>query len=134
MSRPVFKVFLVSTLCALPVIASATDQRFASPAGNISCNINQFVATCTIDEYQASFTDAPPDCDGIWGNTFYVLGRGEAEVGCLTAAEAAPERVLGYGQRIETGRIACISRLTGITCTNTEGRGFSVRRAEQRIF
>ncbi|MEM8536900.1 MAG: DUF6636 domain-containing protein [Pseudomonadota bacterium] len=118
----------------LPAQASGLDRPFASPTGNITCTINAFVATCTIAEYDPSFTNVPDSCNGDWGGTFYVVGRGEAKLGCLTSSVEPPNFVLGYGQSIDVGDLSCVSRPTGVTCTNAAGRGFSVRRAEQRIF
>ncbi len=42
--------------------------------------------------------------------------------------------VLPYGVTLELEGITCLSETTGMTCTNADGGGFAVRRAEQRIF
>ncbi len=118
----------------LPTVTTASDVRFASPTGNIVCNINAFVAACQIREFIPSFTTPPEDCDGSWGSYFFVLTRGAAKLGCVSEDIGNAGNILAYGDAVVYPQVTCISRTTGMTCTNSEGRGFTIRRVEQRIF
>jgi hypothetical protein len=117
-----------------PVVASATDVRFASPSGNITCVINDFVAACRIADYTPTYTNRPNSCEGEWGNYFFVVPSGEGKMGCISSEIDEPAATLPYGSSIDYTLLSCSSETTGITCTNTDGNGFSVRSAEQRIF
>jgi len=125
---------LVWGFLAGAAIAQTPDVQFASPTGNINCTINQFVVACQIDQLTPTYTDRPDDCAGTWGQYFYLSGNGVARIGCLTQDTAGAEDTLPYGASIEVAQITCVSRINGMTCTNAQGGGFFLRRAEQRIF
>nr|WP_156169393.1 DUF6636 domain-containing protein [Wenxinia marina] len=42
--------------------------------------------------------------------------------------------VLPYGQQIAFGPFTCTSEMSGVTCTNQGGHGFTLRRAAQQVF
>ena len=41
---------------------------------------------------------------------------------------------LGYGEAVTLGAFTCRSEKTGMTCTNGLGHGFSIAKAQQRLF
>jgi hypothetical protein len=45
-----------------------------------------------------------------------------------------PLETLNYGSSIRVGRIVCMSRLEGLTCTNPEGHGFFLSRQRVKLF
>ncbi|MCK0094683.1 hypothetical protein MWU60_03810 [Yoonia sp. F2084L] len=116
------------------VPAAAENIRFQSPSGNITCGLTEFAAFCTIEEYTPSFTQSPRACGGDWGSQFFVLSSGDGALGCVNMNTTAPAIVLPYGTSTSLSNIRCSSETTGITCTNRDGGGFSIRRARQRIF
>lgn len=122
------------TALAVPVAAQDSDVRFMSPSGIITCLINPYVAACQIAEYTPSFQSPPADCTADWGGYFSVSARGTAKLACSRADERSVAFTLSYGQTVRFAEIGCTSETTGVTCINGEGRGFQVRRSEQRIF
>lgn len=122
----------LAAICAGP--ATAENIRFQSPSGNIICGLSEFAAFCTIQEYSPSFTQSPRACSGDWGSQFFVLPSGDGALGCVTQNSNAPAIVLPYGTSTSLSDIRCSSEITGITCINRDGGGFSIRRARQRIF
>ena len=42
--------------------------------------------------------------------------------------------VLGYGEVWQRGGFTCKSEQAGVTCFNTDRRGFSLARAKQEVF
>lgn len=127
-------IIALGSLLSVQSPVAAADVRFASPTGNITCTINQFAAACQLTELSATFTDPPADCDGDWGRYFYVVARQSGQVGCVTQNTTTPASILEYGQSIQAGTLMCVSRRTGVTCRNSAGGGFTVRRSEQRLF
>ena len=120
-------------------LAQAEVQHFQSPSGNIQCVIAEIegdFVRCDLGVDRQSFTDRPANCDGNWGRSFGVTETGPGFLNCVTQAIDAPNEpvVLPYGVALELEMITCRSETTGMTCTNAEGGGFSVRRAEQRVF
>lgn len=128
---------LALALVAAPVSAGE-DLWFRSPSGNIHCVIAagpRPVARCDLLDFTPSFRRRPPDCDLDWGHAFEVAGRGPAGLVCAgdtVAVQGAP--VLDYGHSVTLGGITCRSERTGMTCTNRDGRGFSIARARQSLF
>jgi hypothetical protein len=124
-------------LCAGPSFAQ-DYVTFRSPTGNIGCAIylgDYAVARCDLLELTPSYRDRPADCDLDWGSAFAVGPVGRGEVACVGDTVFDPgASILDYGQEIRLGPFTCASAETGVTCTNAEGHGFSVRRAEQRVF
>jgi hypothetical protein len=115
------------------------DIAFQSPSGNIRCEMTRgalLAVRCDLGVDVQSYTDRPASCEGDWGTTFGVDQTGRGRLVCVTEPDSVPEmsNVLPYGRRAILDGITCQSELSGVTCTNLEGGGFEVRRAEQRIF
>ena len=132
---------LVSLLCLIGLsgAALAETQFFQSPSGNIQCVIgggDSVVVRCDLGVDQLTYDQKPATCDGDWGQSFGVMESGVGFINCVTDAIGAPKEVavLPYGVDLVLDGVTCRSETTGMTCTNTDGGGFSVRRAEQRIF
>lgn len=120
-------------------LSGAADIAFQSPSGNIRCDMSRdtlLSVRCELGVDQQSYTNRPTSCEGDWGTSFGLRQTGTGLVVCATDAVPAPEDrpVLPYGRRAILDGITCRSERSGVTCTNIEGGGFEVRRAEQRIF
>ena len=140
--------FVVSApvrLCALACIAlcssaaAEADISFQSPSGNIRCEMTRgapLAVRCDLGVDQQSYTNRPASCDGDWGTTFGLDQTGRGRLVCVSEGDPAPEvpDVLPYGRRAILDGIVCRSEISGVTCNNIQGGGFSVRRAEQRVF
>jgi hypothetical protein len=132
-------IFLSLLLWVIAWPVSAAEISFTSPSGNIRCQIQDTgvaSARCDLDVTRQSFTERPAGCEGVWGTSFAVLPQGPGIVNCATRTieRDGVATVLPYGASIGFAGIVCQSEETGMTCTNEDGGGFSIRRAEQRVY
>ena len=128
-------------LCLLATPALADDYiAFHSPTGNIHCGlyISADYTGVRCDVYQMtarSYTQAPPDCEFDWGNSFGVDATGKGYLACVSDAVADDTGLtLDYGKEISLGGITCSSAKTGMSCKNDAGHGFTIARAKQQLF
>jgi hypothetical protein len=132
------------SLLALAEPAFAQDSwwiSFQTPSGNIHClaandDIMGTFVDCELREMTGPVLMPRPDwCDLDWGHHFGMSEEGEAEMGCAGDTVVNSQgQVLPYGETIRLGRITCESQRTGLTCSNADGHGFVLARAEQGIF
>lgn len=119
--------------------ASPTTEpldTFATPSGNIACEITGEAATCTIAESAAEPVDLE-DCAGTAGQVVTVTAQG-ASTPCVTGAlpgSAAPGTpILDYGEETTVGDFTCASATSGVTCRHDPtGAGFSLARAGHQL-
>ncbi len=129
-------------LSLLPLAATALAQNaptgFQSPSSNIACQYFDYDRQHTLrcDIMEATVTaHRPADCDLEWGKAFEMQAKGSAIRLCYgdtVMDKALP--VLAYGEFWQRGGFTCTSEQTGVTCFNTERRGFSLSRAKQELF
>lgn len=108
--------------------------RFASPTGNIACDLNGSTmppeATCEVREHTYQ-PQVKASCDPGWANRF-TLRQGQAvEVNCYSGTDfhsALP--VQDYGRPLTVGSLACVlDEDTGVTCKDsTTGHYFQAAR------
>ena len=120
--------------------AMAEDFYFKTPSGNIHCgyddNDGKAYVRCDIRSYTPTTRKQPADCEQDWGFAF-AIGAGDKRGSILCAGDTviSPQaEALAYGSSWKRKGIECSSETTGITCTNRRGHGFSLSRAEQRVF
>jgi hypothetical protein len=119
---------------------AAADEflAFRSPSGNIGCMAMTGSWTgvrCDVMELAMSYPQRPADCDLDWGHAFEVAEAGPGTPVCAGDTVMDPgAMVLPYGGSITGGGVTCTSERTGMTCVNSQGHGFSVARAAQRVF
>ena len=80
--------------------------------------------------------DAPPkpaDCEFDWGPSVR-LSDGGATFLCVSDTVLGAGDVLAYGSEIRNGDFTCTSAETGVTCTNSDGSGFTLAKASYRFF
>jgi len=100
---------------------TATGGEFLSPSGNISCQVDFGPG----DEGALCLTIAPPRSVNmsVDGTLTECLG-----VQCLSNA-GLNTPTLAYGTQTGVGPFRCVSATTGITCTVTSGKGFTINTA-----
>ena len=77
----------------------------------------------------------PADCDLEWGKAFEMRSKGGAVRLCYGDTVMDPKMpVLAYGEVWQRGGFTCTAEQTGVTCFNTDRRGFSLARAKQDLF
>ncbi|MEM7339756.1 MAG: DUF6636 domain-containing protein [Actinomycetota bacterium] len=119
-----------------PVAVDIVDGSYAftSPSGNISCQmVSAFGVSCHIADKQWT-VDQPAGCEFDWGNAVGV-GTDGAFWECYSDVFWNPDApALDYGRRAIIGDYVCESEITGVTCSNSRGDGFSLARANAAIF
>ncbi|MEV7972918.1 hypothetical protein [Cellulomonas sp. NPDC089187] len=115
------------------VATSDTEQRFASPTGNIVCDMTGEGVTCTI----ANTSVEPPaiaGCTGAGTGHVITLTTGGVDVPCteqVPDAAGGDVEVLEYGSSQQVGEYTCTSGSDGMSCTGADGVGFRVATAER---
>jgi hypothetical protein len=111
-------------------------ESFQSPSGNIGCVVIEGAARCDAGKHSWAAprpADCPSEVDS--GQGLEVGASGEAGVVC--AGDTARDRsapVLDYGTASDVGGTICVSRKAGITCTNSDGHGFTISAESYRLF
>jgi hypothetical protein len=114
--------------------AAAQSSFFRTPSGNIYCAYFGSLR-CDIRSGLVPRPAKPAGCDFDWGGTFELGRTGAARVGCVSDSVFTPSaRVLRYGTRWSRGGIVCVSRTSGLRCTNASRRGFFLSRARSFRF
>lgn len=141
-----------AALLALALGAYASDRAdaqdpsgFRSPSGNIHCQYFKAAAgdppgsstlRCDLAATSNPQPRRPRDCPLEYGHAFEMLERGGSP-GRICHGDTAIDAslpVLAYGSVWTRGGFTCRSEPSGVTCTNSEGRGFALARAVQRLF
>jgi hypothetical protein len=115
---------------------TAAADGFTSPSGNIGCILSDTLVRCDIGERDWSPPPRPADCPEYsdYGQGLLLHPTGPARFVCAgdTAMGAGP--VLPYGQFEAGGGMSCNSEPSGMRCSNSDGRGFSIARQGYEIF
>ena len=130
---------LLACLCLPAPAALAQDMLFfRSPSGNIGCMmaIGDYAGVrCDMSDLTPSYRKRPADCDFDWGSSFGVDAQGKGYLACVSDSVMSQDAfTLGYGEAVTLGAFTCRSEKTGMTCTNGLGHGFSIAKAQQRLF
>lgn len=134
----------VLALLAVASLAHAQDHPigFLTPSKNIACQFftengqrnDQAVLRCDIMNLDTR-PHRPADCELEWGNAFEMSAKGAAGRICAGDTIMDPTLpVLAYGEVWQRAGFTCRSEQTGLTCFNAMQRGFSLARAEQKVF
>ncbi len=112
---------------------------FQSPDGNISCLIalGEYAdVRCDIEDYVPSHSGPPPNCDLDWGGVFTISEDDTiGQLGCVGDTIGGPGgRKLPYGETETLWKFSCTSQVSGMTCTNSKGHGFTVSKDKQTLF
>ena len=137
MTRP---LALAAVLISLSVASTASARliEFRTPSGNIGC-IGETVRAdnnirCDIRSRSRSPPPRPTSCQLDWGQGLSLNRAGRAHYVCAgdTALNTGPK--LAYGATRRIGSIVCVSRTSGLTCTNAAGHGFRMSRTRVTRF
>jgi hypothetical protein len=114
------------------------EGQFQSPTGNIGCAMIGGVARCDIGQRDWSPPPRPSSCpsETDYGQGLEVSRSGPGQVVCAgdtTRDPGAPK--LPYGTASQAGSFICVSRPTGMTCTNrSNGHGFFISAQSYKLF
>ena len=135
--RYLLPIILILHLC--PSLAQNSERGFQTPSGNVHCMIyaidGNWEIRCDILQTSNHPPARPADCQLDWGNAFFMTPTGRATRICHGDTVANPNYPkLAYGQTLSYQGFTCVSRTSGLRCTNKNGRGFELSRARQSIF
>ena len=113
-------------------------ETFQSPSGNIGCMLIAGIARCDIEKRSWSPPARPASCPNVvdFGQGLELGGAGPARFVCAgdTARDVTSAK-LAYGSGSQVGSFICVSRPSGVTCTNRHnGHGFFISIQSYRIF
>ena len=143
MNRP-GAVFLMSIAVGLLLGRAQAQDRpigFLAPSRNIVCQFfndgqanENAVLRCDI-MVTDTLPRRPSDCELDWGHAFEMSTKGAASRICAgDSVMDASLPVLAYGEVWQRAGFTCRSEQTGVTCFNAMQHGFSLARAEQKVF
>ncbi|OBJ57194.1 hypothetical protein [Mycobacterium asiaticum] len=102
-------------------VCSSTTCSFYAPSHNLGCEISYQRGSGIADETYCQ-TDSPPQSVRMSTNGSFKTCTGESCLG--NAGQGTP--TLPYGQSAGVGPFTCRSETDGVTCTVTNGRGFTI--------
>ena len=129
----------VAAALLVPAASAVALVQFQSPSTNIGCIGDAAGVRCDVRTTSAKPPKRPKSCQYDWGMAFEVNRTGRGHGLCVgDTALATPgdgRRKLAYGRSIRLGpKLVCTSRVTGMTCRNTGGHGFTLSRTVIRLF
>ena len=137
--RPIRFAALLAVVAAIAATpATAKLVQFQTPSRNIGC-IGDTAASantvrCDIRTRSWSPPPRPKACRLDWGQGLSLDAAGRARFVCAGDTALNSGRRLAYGTAIRIGAIVCRSRVTGLTCRNAAGHGFTLSRLRARRF
>jgi len=127
-------------LVAIVALLAAVLPGIKTPSGNITCIATPGALRCDIARsaygarLQARCIAPPTKLD--W-HGFELTTTGKGQVACsggVLVTGPVPYRVLAYGRTWRRDGFTCVSRTTGLTCTNRTGHGLFLSRASYRTW
>ncbi len=124
---------------ALTTPADAAGPRFFQmPSRNIYCAYIPAdagdPAALRCDILSGLRPEPKTSCDLDWTGASLSV-RGRASASCAGDTVATPNaRVLAYGSTWRVGGFTCLSRTTGLRCTNRGGHGLFLSRERWRVW
>jgi hypothetical protein len=108
---------------------------FRSPTGNIGCVAFGGGVRCDIRDRDWSPPPRPAGCRLDYGQGLSVGASGRGRLVCAGDTTLSPQaRPLAYGTASRAGDVMCVSRETGMACTNAAGHGFFLSIQSYRVF
>ncbi len=120
---------------ATSAATSEGERRFASPTGNIACDLTGDGVTCTIANTSVE-TPAIEGCTGAGTGHVITLNADGVDTPCTdqVPGAAGPDvDVLQYGSSETVGDYTCTSGSNGMTCVDGGGVGFRIATAERAL-
>jgi hypothetical protein len=117
-------VTATATVLVAQPLPDATGGAVLSPTQNIACGI-YFQSTSELQKVHCATFSPPRTADMTVSGAVTTCSGGTCSLG-----NPAPDTpVLDYGAATGVGPFLCISATTGMTCTVTGGRGFTISRS-----
>lgn len=107
------------------------------PSGNIHCIYvdDPHYVRCDIRSGLRPRPRTPRGCDLEYGDSISMRRTGRPGLVCHGDTAIDPRaRIVRYGTSIRVGPFTCVSRMTGLTCSNAGRHGFFLSRESYRLF
>lgn len=105
-------------------VCTATRCTFLAPSHNLGCELSYHRGSGIADETYCQ-TDSPPQSVRMATDGSFKPCEGISCIG--NAGEDTP--TLAYGATAAVGPFSCRSETSGVTCTVSSGRGFTISNA-----
>jgi hypothetical protein len=126
------------SLAATGGAGASSTATFTTPTHRIGCayTASGGAPSLRCDVLDPAHPPARPDsCELDYGSAFGLQRTGRPARLCVGDTVVDPRaRVLAYGKRRQLGPFTCLSRATGLRCTNGAGHGFTLSRQAQKLF
>jgi hypothetical protein len=135
-------LFALAAVAILGAIPAAAVDGLKMPSGNIVCtvqdpdaNLPGWELRCDTRNFRPTKDRPPKDCPLGWGDGYAIGQTGKSERICHGDTIMHEDvMVLPYGMTWRHGPYTCRAQPSGLTCFNTQGHGFSLSKASQRLF
>jgi hypothetical protein len=130
-------VLALSVVAGSPAAASRAPAQLASfhtPSGNIGCVAYSGFLRCDIGQFSWPRPARPKSCPLAYGDSFTMRGHGRPLWTCHGDTALHQGHALAYGRTWRHGAFTCVSRITGLTCSNRSHHGFFLSRQSYRTF
>jgi hypothetical protein len=126
------------TVVFVTITQAIAEQKtgFKTPSGNIYCLVEENDnLRCELSQNTAKLPPKPKDCDLDWGNSFVMDLKGKASRLCHGDTIANSNYpVLAYGKTWRSQGFSCLSKASGLTCTNQAKKGWQISKTAQKLF
>jgi serine/threonine-protein kinase len=114
--------------------APVGQVSFRTPSAAIGCASGSELR-CDIRSGLRPRPAKPPSCKLDWGFGYSLQATGSAAPVCAGDTVIDPSaRAVAYGTTWRRGGFSCLSKVTGLRCTNRDGHGFFLSRARSFRF
>jgi hypothetical protein len=111
-----------------------------TPSGNIECNLVKTVGVvCNASKHEWTLPPKPASCEFEWTDAVGLGPTGRPRFWCSSNAAIYdgpywPRFTFPYGTSVSGGGITCVSRVSGVTCTNRDKHGLFLSRQRVTFF
>jgi len=118
---------------------SSSVTNFVTPSGNTYCALIGKDKNSLRCEIRSMLNPLPPQpysgyCKFDWGAGFLLNQRRKPKILCISDTIGGSSNTLSYGMTWRHSGFECVSKITGLTCHNSSGKGFFISRNKWSIF
>ena len=120
---------------------SSNDEitSFVTPSSNVYCALIGEEKNILRCEIRSMLNPLPPQpysgyCEFDWGAGFLLRQQGKPEILCISDTIGGSNHTLSYENTWKNSGFNCVSKRTGLTCSNPDGHGFFLSRNKWNAF
>jgi hypothetical protein len=121
-------------------LKTGENPGLRTPSGNIECFLlSSFGVGCNAIKHEWTLPPKPASCEFEWTDSVFLAPKGRPGFWCSSNAVFYsgpywPRFTFPYGTSVSGGGITCVSRVSGVTCTNGDKHGFFLSRQRVTFF